>query len=574
MSVGQAGAVQRADGSTGPGSRRVATTLLEWLAARGEAGALERARAALGGHVALDGAGDWLADGTLEALFEAVEVDEGLARALGHRLVTPEATGLGLYGLGLATPEKAYRRVQALLPREAAAGRWQVGAIADRRAQLDYRPAGGGDLGGAATPKRGTPRAAKALCALRRGMLEAVPGLYGWLPASVEEMECVAEGGEACRYVVGWRSAPRWATGIGAAVGLGFALGVLAFRVGFGTLPFVGGAGIAGAAAIALLGCGLAMAFGIIVDQRRQLAAVAGARRGHLALFDQVDDALAARLDALARAEEKLDAAPRASAVARRGPAVDDTGEPASSRGPGGPELLRAVHEIHDAAGELALSLSPEAPEAPGAADAGAAPPDRDAAGALVSEIRAWASRLEEGLRGDGAPLRRPIDLVRLVERAVAVARPTLAGPARISIDAPADLAPYDGEPLALEHAVAELLRNAVTASLELADVAHVKIALAESPRGVELAVEDRGPGIDSTAIDEVFDPFFGERPPGAGRGLGLPVCLRVADRHGGGLHIENQAGGGARVTVLLPRAAHPSPTPASRVDPDGRSTT
>ena len=70
----------------------------------------------------------------------------------------------------------------------------------------------------------------------------------------------------------------------------------------------------------------------------------------------------------------------------------------------------------------------------------------------------------------------------------------------------------------------------------------------------------DRGVGIESTEVDEVFDPFFGERPAGAGAGLGLTVCLRIVERHGGALQIENQGRAGTRVTVLLPRAKPGAP--------------
>jgi signal transduction histidine kinase len=58
----------------------------------------------------------------------------------------------------------------------------------------------------------------------------------------------------------------------------------------------------------------LGLAAGRAVDLHRQLAAVAGARRGHLALFDQVDAVLAEKLDALSRLDATLEQGP----VARR----------------------------------------------------------------------------------------------------------------------------------------------------------------------------------------------------------------------------------------------------------------
>ena len=94
--------------AAGPGNKTIATTLLELLAVRGRAGARERALRALGlPDGALAEAPAWLDGDALDRFFAAVDLDAGLARALGHRLCAPDATGLPLYGLGLATPEKA-----------------------------------------------------------------------------------------------------------------------------------------------------------------------------------------------------------------------------------------------------------------------------------------------------------------------------------------------------------------------------------------------------------------------------------------------------------------------------------
>jgi hypothetical protein len=169
-----------------------------------------------------------------------------------------------------------------------------------------------------------------------------------------------------------------------------------------------------------------------------------------------------------------------------------------------------------------------------------------------VRDIREWSARIAEQV--EGTAWRTPVDLSRLVERAVAAARPGLAGDASISVECEPGLAPLACEPVQIEHVVVQLVKNAVEASIELSSTPEVLVGLRETPAGIELSVEDRGVGIESTAVDEVFDPFFGERPPGAGGGFGLPVCLRIAERHGGALRIENQARAGTRVTVLLPR--------------------
>jgi two-component system, OmpR family, sensor kinase len=76
------------------------------------------------------------------------------------------------------------------------------------------------------------------------------------------------------------------------------------------------------------------------------------------------------------------------------------------------------------------------------------------------------------------------------------------------------------------------------------------------------LQVEDTGPGITSTDMDKIFEPFFrGSCPEGEGTGLGLSIVKRIVDNLGGEIALENIAGAGRsglRVMVRLPIAAGP----------------
>lgn len=310
--------------SAGPGNRTIATTLLELLAVRGRTAARERGLRALrlpeGG---LAEAPCWISVEAIDRMFKAVDLDRGLARAIGHRLCAPDATGLALYGLGLATPEKAYRRIHALLPRAARDAHWRVESMGDARAELVY------EIGASArrSPERKSSEAGASChsndpvaalhCALRVGQLEAIPGLYGLLPARVKSTDCVASGGEVCRYVIDWQRPARTGLLVGAGAGL----------VAAGLLVVVASATDAlGAVATALV-ASLLLALGGVTgrafDLMRQLAAVAGARRGHLALFDQVDAVLAEKLDQISR----LDASLEAGAPPRRPPGRESTFE-------------------------------------------------------------------------------------------------------------------------------------------------------------------------------------------------------------------------------------------------------
>jgi signal transduction histidine kinase len=74
--------------------------------------------------------------------------------------------------------------------------------------------------------------------------------------------------------------------------------------------------------------------------------------------------------------------------------------------------------------------------------------------------------------------------------------------------------------------------------------------------RMVRFAVVDRGIGFDPDFAERIFGMF--ERLEGPreveGTGIGLSVCKRIVERHGGTIGASGQAGEGARFTVALPR--------------------
>ena len=72
----------------------------------------------------------------------------------------------------------------------------------------------------------------------------------------------------------------------------------------------------------------------------------------------------------------------------------------------------------------------------------------------------------------------------------------------------------------------------------------------------VLLSVADTGQGIPEERLSTLFDRYLhGSRPdaPSHGLGLGLPLCRRAAEGHGGTLMAESRVGEGSRFTLSLP---------------------
>src|SRR5262245_66251486 len=62
---------------------------------------------------------------------------------------------------------------------------------------------------------------------------------------------------------------------------------------------------------------------------------------------------------------------------------------------------------------------------------------------------------------------------------------------------------------------------------------------------GPQIAVEDRGPGVPRELRTRIFEPFarggVTDRTTGTGLGLGLAICRRIVDGHGGAIMVEDR---------------------------------
>jgi nitrogen fixation/metabolism regulation signal transduction histidine kinase len=104
-----------------------------------------------------------------------------------------------------------------------------------------------------------------------------------------------------------------------------------------------------------------------------------------------------------------------------------------------------------------------------------------------------------------------------------------------------------------LEQLLINLVRNAVDASMETG--AGVKVGWIKSNGGLELRIEDEGPGLSNTG--NLFVPFFTTKP--AGSGIGLVLSRQIAEAHGGTLTLENRkAAHGCEARLRLPSSHKP----------------
>lgn len=116
----------------------------------------------------------------------------------------------------------------------------------------------------------------------------------------------------------------------------------------------------------------------------------------------------------------------------------------------------------------------------------------------------------------------------------------------------PGPLPEVPGEEQSLHRLFYELIVNALLYRGEQAP--RIEISVKEAGQFWEFAVADNGMGIDAAYHDRIFGLFkrlHGRNIPGIG--LGLAICRKIVERHGGAIWVESEAGHGATFRFTLP---------------------
>ena len=140
-------------------------------------------------------------------------------------------------------------------------------------------------------------------------------------------------------------------------------------------------------------------------------------------------------------------------------------------------------------------------------------------------------------------------DLAQVLDRSVSmVEREAAARQVTIYKNYSPDIPPFPLDAELMERVFYNLLANAAQATAPGGAV-----TIKARPLGdmAEVAVIDRGEGIPPATLDSIFNPFFTTKPEGVG--LGLAICSKIVDQHGGKIAVESEPGKGSVFRVYLP---------------------
>jgi signal transduction histidine kinase len=184
----------------------------------------------------------------------------------------------------------------------------------------------------------------------------------------------------------------------------------------------------------------------------------------------------------------------------------------------------------------------------------------------LPSECGEWVQHVQAGLRTLGAtvnnvlhfhslpaPQRVPTDLGQLLEWSAGFLLP-VARRARVELLLRNCLSGVcvEADRHCLEQVLLNLVLNALRAMpgggwVEIAG----RIGHEGGTKSAIISVSDTGPGIAAEGLTKIFEAGFSTRA--GSPGLGLAVCRKIVEQHGGDLSARNRDRGGASFTINLP---------------------
>jgi len=159
---------------------------------------------------------------------------------------------------------------------------------------------------------------------------------------------------------------------------------------------------------------------------------------------------------------------------------------------------------------------------------------------ALVNDLLNYA-------RNDAGE-RTPVDLADIVRECVTLEQ-SEAGSSNIQIEVELiDRAPVTGNADRLTQLLLNLIKNALQA---MPQGGVLRIYLQKMNKSIRLIVRDNGTGISPEHMDNIFNPFWTSKTTGTG--LGLALCKKIAEEHGGTIAVTSAIATGTEFVVTLP---------------------
>lgn len=181
----------------------------------------------------------------------------------------------------------------------------------------------------------------------------------------------------------------------------------------------------------------------------------------------------------------------------------------------------------------------------------------------LVKNILAFSRKSNEQ--------RSPIELQRLLRDVIDLMRASLPSTIDIKFSVDEKCGQIRADHNQIHQILMNLCTNAAQAMNETGGVLELSVESKELSKKdvkgepeigpgafVHVMVADNGPGIDSSIIDRIFDPYFTTKDVGKGSGMGLAIVKGIVRSHEGYIRAESETGKGTVFHLYFPEIFEP----------------
>jgi signal transduction histidine kinase len=169
-------------------------------------------------------------------------------------------------------------------------------------------------------------------------------------------------------------------------------------------------------------------------------------------------------------------------------------------------------------------------------------------AGAITQHVRALVNHDEPNLR--------PVSLYPLLQEVIRIMEPEIAARGcHIACEPVTDIPQVLADTLQVQLVLVNLLQNAlhsVSAGKVSEKLISVEVRELDGHE-VQVSVTDRGEGVPSERVNDIFEPLYSGKV--AGMGMGLAICRDIIDTHGGRIWYHPSPEGGAIFRFTLRKA-------------------
>ncbi|MEO8041866.1 MAG: HAMP domain-containing sensor histidine kinase, partial [Acidobacteriota bacterium] len=147
-----------------------------------------------------------------------------------------------------------------------------------------------------------------------------------------------------------------------------------------------------------------------------------------------------------------------------------------------------------------------------------------------------------------------PVDVTDVIKDALNECRPLIeSGGFTVDTDLKTDLPKISADKSALSSAIQNLIANSVKYSK---GASWIKISAANGDGWIKIVVEDKGIGVSTGELRQIFEPFYRSKQVVdaqiSGNGLGLNLVKKIVEAHGGNVSVESTVGAGSKFTIAL----------------------